>query len=175
MIAALAALSFGSCSPQREPAPEIRRIVGTPVPSVTPKPTPERVRRTDPPVSSSASPAKAPSDGAIKWPWIAIADCESGDGPRAAGPPYHPDWGYHGATYDGGLNFAYSTWDRAWELRRRDLDHKHGKKFRVTQIGKASLDAWRHKAIVQVRVATDWLSRTNWAQWPVCSRAVGVR
>ena len=169
-----AALLFGSCSLQLEPAPELKRIIATPAPTATPKPKPQRTSRSDAPVALHPARPQGPASD-IPWPWIAIADCESGDGPRAAGPPYHPKWDYHGPTYDGGLNFLYSTWDRAWELRRRDLDRKHGRKFRVTQIGSASLDAWRHSAIVQVRVAIDWLSRTSWSQWPVCSRAVGVR
>jgi hypothetical protein len=104
-------------------------------------------------------------EAGIPWPWIAIADCESGDGPDAAGPPYHPKWDYHGGTYDGGLNFAYDTWDDAWALAVADelvADEPSG-------------DAWQHTAHVQVLVAKRWLKATSWAQWPVCSRVVGVR
>jgi len=98
--------------------------------------------------------------------WWGIADCESGDGPKAAGPPYRPDWDYHGRTYDGGLNFAYGTWDDAWSLA-----HREG----IKGIGGAMTDAWRHTASEQVTVAARWLKATDWSQWPVCSRVVGVR
>jgi hypothetical protein len=153
---------------------QIVRVIATPSPFPTPSPKPTA----RPPKSVRHDAAPGPSvrtTDDIEWPWISIADCESGDGPKAAGPPYHPDWDYHGSTYDGGLNFAYGTWDDAWEFLRASLDRTVGKAKRIARIGKASLDAWRHRARTQVDVAKDWLKRTDWGQWPVCSRVVGVR
>lgn len=141
-------------------------IVSTPSPKPPVTPAATREVRSEPVRSTiPAHPAGPRVSGDIEWPWVAIADCESGDGPHAAGPPYHPNWSFHDGSYDGGLNFAYSTWDSAWHAG--DFD---GPKDEIP-----SGDAWQHSARVQVDVAKDWLKRTSWAQWPVCSRAVGVR
>lgn len=132
------------------------------LPDPTPSPAPAQSPQT---ADRGPRVAEKRVDGEIEWPWISIADCESGDGPEAAGPPYHPQWGYHGGTYDGGLNFAYSTWDDAFALARSEE--------LVPDV--PSRDAWTWPARVQVDVAKRWLKATSWAQWPVCSRVVGVR
>lgn len=109
-------------------------------------------------------PSAAPVDG-IPFIWMEIADCESGDGPHAFGPPFHPHWDYHGGDYDGGLNFTYDTWDDAWawaQLLKLEPDEA------------PSGDAWQHDAQTQVRVAIAWQAHTSWGQWPACSRAIGL-
>lgn len=162
-LAASALLAAACTSPKVVhvvPTPEVTKAPKKKRPPPTAKPTP-----TPKPVAAKVvEPKKLPDVGGIEWPWIAIADCESGDGPKAAGPPYNPDWDYHGSDYDGGLNFAYSSWDRAWSLAVAD-----------GLVEGPSLDAWRHPARVQVLIAKDWLKRTDWGQWPTCSRVVGVR
>lgn len=90
------------------------------------------------------------------WPWVAIADCESGDGDGQ--PPYTAAWHYDGY-FDGGLQFLPSTWRDAIRL------------VPGVQPGLA----WQASPRVQVRVAQRWLRATSWEQWPVCSRRVGVR
>lgn len=107
-----------------------------------------------------AAPVSAHGAYTPPWPWIALADCESGDGDGR--PPYHADWDYNGY-FDGGLQFLPSTWDIA--RRKPEV-------YRV---------AWRYPyaymapAWVQVRVARNWLRYTSWAQWPACSRKLGLR
>jgi hypothetical protein len=53
------------------------------------------------------------SSGGINW--LAIADCESGDGTGT--PPYTPNW-YIDSTYDGGIQFDPETW---WAYGGRDF------------------------------------------------------
>lgn len=61
----------------------------------------------EPSVPSYSVPPTPRYDGPINW--LAIADCESGDGDGQ--PPYRPNWSYNGSSgYDGGLQFLPSTW-----------------------------------------------------------------
>lgn len=109
-----------------------------------------------PAAAHPSAPAHSPK---IPWPWIAIADCESGDGDGR--PPYRPNWRYNVGLYDGGLNFHPQTWSSATRL------YGHGsRRYRF---------AWQAPALVQVKVAQRWLRATSWEQWPACSRKVGVR
>lgn len=92
--------------------------------------------------------------------WIRVADCESGDGDGR--PPYRADWDYNGL-HDGGLQFVPSTWNAAKRLREvRGFAGRYGYAYQAP--------AW-----VQIRVADNWLRHTSWAQWPTCSRKLGLR
>jgi len=83
---------------------------------------------------------------ATRGVWDRLADCESGG-----------RWDANtGNGYYGGLQFSAYTWVAAGGLRyapRADL-------------------ATRTE---QITVAAAWLTRTSWAQWPVCSQRIGVR
>jgi hypothetical protein len=88
--------------------------------------------------------------------WDAVADCESGDwdadGNVIAGTAR---WDDRRDGYEGGVHWLHSTWIRAG-----------GGRFAVH-----ANDATREE---QIEVANDWLARTSWSQWPVCSRKVGA-
>lgn len=105
--------------------------------------------------SAEASPAHGPK---IPQPWLALADCESGDGDGR--PPYRPNWRVDGY-FDGGLQFLPSTWAAATRLYRNG-----SRRYRF---------AYEAPPIVQVRVAQRWLRATSWEQWPACSRKLGLR
>lgn len=92
--------------------------------------------------------------------WIKMADCESGDGDGK--PPYRASWHYRGR-HHGGLQFLPSTWNVAKRLREvRSFAAGYGYAYHAP--------AW-----VQIRVADNWRRHTSWAQWPVCSRKLGLR
>lgn len=95
----------------------------------------------------------------IGWPWIAVADCETGDSDGR--PPYSADWRYNGSSgFDGGLQFLPSTWLAA-----------------ASNLGLAGRYPYAYLAppAVQVIVARAWLARTSWLQWPACSAKIGLR
>lgn len=78
--------------------------------------------------------------------WDRLAQCESGG-----------DWSYNGSSgYDGGIQFSPSTWQSA---------------------GGTKYAAYAHQATreQQIAVAESWLAETSWAQWPSCSRQLGLR
>lgn len=77
--------------------------------------------------------------------WDRIAACESGG-----------RWDDTRGGYEGGLHFLNSTWLRAGG-------------------GRFAQHAYQATREQQIAVAESWLARTSWAQWPVCSRKVGVR
>jgi Transglycosylase-like domain len=82
-----------------------------------------------------------------EWPWLALAECESGG-----------RWAYNGPSgFDGGLQFLPSTWVAAGG-RARGYPY-----------------AWQAPPWVQVDVARSWLAKTSWDQWPVCSRVIGAQ
>lgn len=84
------------------------------------------------------------------WPWLALASCESGR-----------DWDYNGPSgFDGGFQFLPSTWTAAKGAVARARRYAY---------------AWQAPAYVQYLVARDWLARTSWLQWPVCSARIGAR
>ena len=92
--------------------------------------------------------------------WIRMADCESGDGDGQA--PYTASWAHNGY-FDGGLQFLPSTWNTAKRLREvRWFAARYGYAYQAP--------AW-----VQIRVADNWRRHTSWAQWPDCSRKLGLR
>ena len=98
-------------------------------------------------------------DRQIPWPWVAVADCETGDGDGR--PPYRATWDYNGSSgFDGGLQFLPSTWVAARRL-----------------VPGASRYAYAYEAParVQVAVAARWLLETSWLQWPACSAKIGLR
>lgn len=92
--------------------------------------------------------------------WIRMADCESGDGDGR--PPYRASWHYRGL-HHGGLQFLPSTWDAAKRLRQ------------VRGVAAGYRFAYHAPAWVQIAVADNWRRHTSWAQWPVCSRKLGLR
>jgi hypothetical protein len=77
--------------------------------------------------------------------WDRIAQCESGG-----------NWQDTRGGYEGGLHFHPDTWVRAGG----------------TRYAPHAYQATRRQ---QIDIANEWLARTSWAQWPVCSRKVGVR
>lgn len=80
------------------------------------------------------------------WPWGALASCESGQ-----------DWTYNGRSgYDGGLQFAPSTWSA-----NRFHDYP--------------AFAYQATPRMQVLVAIRLLSRASFGQWPSCSSRLGLR
>lgn len=94
--------------------------------------------------------------------WIRMADCESGDGDGRW--PYRATWDYNGRSgFDGGLQFLPSTWRMAKRLPEvRGFAYRYGYAYHAP--------AW-----VQIRVADNWRRYTSWAQWPACSRRLGLR
>ncbi len=90
----------------------------------------------------------------VTWPWIAIVDCESGDG--SGSPPYTADWGYNDGVFEGGPNFAPSTW--------RD--------YGGLAYAAHAYDATPEQ---QIRIAEKVLADVGWGAWPVCSVKVGLR
>lgn len=78
--------------------------------------------------------------------WDRVARCESGG-----------NWGTNtGNGYQGGLQFSPSTWRAAGGTKYAPSAHL----------------ATREQ---QIAVAQSWLARTSWAQWPACSRKLGLR
>lgn len=93
----------------------------------------------------SVASVSRPSAGVPDSTWDAIARCESGG-----------NWQDTRGGYEGGLHFLNSTWLRAGGAR----------------FAQHAYDATREQ---QIQVANEWLARTSWEQWPVCSRKVGAR
>lgn len=77
--------------------------------------------------------------------WDRLAQCESGG-----------RWDLNVGTYDGGLQFHPKTWLAAGG-------------------GKYAPYAWQASREQQIAIAESWLARTSWAQWPACSRKLGLR
>lgn len=77
--------------------------------------------------------------------WYRLAQCESGGRWNIENPPY-----------SGGLQFLPSTWRMAGGTRYAP---------RPSQATPAQ----------QIQIAKEWLARTSWAQWPACSRKLGLR
>lgn len=77
--------------------------------------------------------------------WDKIAACESGG-----------NWSSTVGRYDGGLQFHPSTWRAAGG----------------TRYAPTADQASREE---QIAVAESWLAKTSWAQWPACSRRLGLR
>lgn len=78
--------------------------------------------------------------------WDALQACECPQG-------WHCNTGNG---YYGGLQFSAATWRQA---------------------GGTQYAAYAHQATreQQIAVAEAWLARTSWAQWPHCSRVLGLR
>ncbi len=80
--------------------------------------------------------------------WDQLAKCESGG-----------NWASNtGNGFYGGLQFSADSWRRASKNVGITIPYAH----------QASRE-------VQIQVAEDWLSRTSWAQWPACSKKIGLR
>lgn len=94
--------------------------------------------------------------------WIRMADCETGDGDGRY--PYRAVWDYNGRSgFDGGLQFSPATWNRAKRLSE------------VRAFAAKYAYAHHAPAYIQIRVADNWRRHTSWAQWPACSRKLGLR
>lgn len=108
------------------------------------------VQEPPPPPPAPIPPPEPPSPPrAIQAPdagtWDAIAACESGQ-----------RWDDTRGGYEGGLHFMPDTWVRAGG--RIYAEHAY--------------EATRGQ---QIEIAQAWLERTSWAQWPTCSRNLGLR
>lgn len=89
------------------------------------------------------------------WPWIAVADCETGDSDGR--PPYRVRWDYNGPSgFDASVQFHPGTW------RRHKLPAYPAYAYQATPFQ-------------QLVVAEITLSREGWKAWPACSRKVGLR
>lgn len=77
--------------------------------------------------------------------WDRLSMCESGG-----------NWSSTVGRYDGGLQFHPSTWRAAGG----------------TRYAPTADQASREE---QIAVAESWLAKTSWAQWPSCSRRLGLR
>lgn len=96
----------------------------------------------------TATVVKAPPKPAVsaRGVWDRLAACESGG-----------NWQTNtGNGYSGGLQFLPSTWRAAGGTRYAPTAHQ----------------ATREQ---QIAVAEEWLAKTSWAQWPACSRKLGLR
>lgn len=110
--------------------------------------------------AGDASESAAPSLSTHVSVWIRMADCESGDGDGL--PPYRASWAFNGL-HDGGLQFVPSTWRAAKRLSEvRSFAYRYAYAYQAP--------AW-----VQIAVADNWRRHTSWAQWPTCSRKLGLR
>ncbi len=106
----------------------------------------------------------------VPEPWSSLADCESGSWDANSVPmPGTARWDYGAPggfvhdgfeSYDGGLNFAPSTWTWGASELGYDGEFPH---------------AYQAPARVQVEVGRWVRERQTWAAWPVCSRMIGVR
>lgn len=164
LTAAVIAPLASACAPRENI--RVERVVATPIVTRSPSPRPVAKAPPSPPRRSDATRRVARHDdvGGIPFVWMEVADCESGDGPHAFGPPFHPNWAYEGPQYTGGVDFTYGTWNNAWA---------HA--IALHLVSGPALDAGKHDARTQVKVAQAWLAITSWAQWPACSRAIGLR
>ena len=78
--------------------------------------------------------------------WLRLAVCESGS-----------RWDYNGSSgYDGGLQFAPSTWRAMGGREFADY-------------------AWGATPLEQMIVAERTLDASGWGAWPACSRKLGLR
>lgn len=101
---------------------------------------------------------------AIPSTWARLADCETG-GDRTGRPPWRAVWDYNGSSgFDGGLQFAPSTWRSAAMLH--DPTGRLLARYPFAYLAPAR---------VQVDVAATWLAATSWKQWPSCSLSTGLR
>lgn len=77
--------------------------------------------------------------------WDRLAQCES-----------NGRWNLNVGLYDGGLQFHPKTWIAAGG-------------------GKYAPYAWQATREQQIAIAESWLAKTSWAQWPACSKKLGLR
>lgn len=114
--------------------------------TATPKPTP-KVKVLAATVARTPAPKQRPAaPAATPSVWDRLASCESGG-----------NWAYNGPSgFDGGLQFLPSTWRAAGGTRYTPFAYQ----------------ATREQ---QIAIASAWLKQTSWAQWPVCSRKLGLR
>lgn len=125
--------------------------------------------RDDPPARVPTTDDELPVSDAHA-PYLALADCESGD--RLDGVPVphtarwwwgdpaveHPPWGT--MLHEGGLQFAPSTWQ--WVAGDLGLLDRFP-------------HAWMAPPLMQIEVAVEVQARQGWGAWPNCSRIVGLR
>lgn len=108
-------------------------------------PTPTPTPKASKPPKKKRPAVHTPKPRLLGDVWHRLAQCESGG-----------NWSYQGPRYSGGLQFTYATWRMAG-----------GTKYAPTA-GEAT-------PAQQIAVAKSWLAKTSWAQWPTCSRLIGVR
>lgn len=126
----------------------------------TPPTATQGVRPAGPSTTTTAPDAPAPPPpGDVADVWLALADCESGDGDGL--PPYTASWSYRGL-HHGGLQF----WPATWTTARRRYHERTGQ-----WVPEHAYDA---SPAEQIAVARVWLGLTSPAQWPVCGPRVGL-
>lgn len=89
---------------------------------------------------------QAPQTASGGTVWDRLAECESGG-----------NWSYNGGSgYDGGLQFAPSTWRAMGGTEYADY-------------------AWQATRAQQIVIAERTLEAAGWGAWPGCSRQLGLR
>jgi hypothetical protein len=86
------------------------------------------------------------------WPWLALAHCEQGTGPRLQ----QVNWKAYSLSYEGGYGFTHDAWDR----------------FRYPKMPTAANQATPEQ---QTRVAQRIQRAVGWGAWPSCSIRLGLR
>lgn len=138
--------------------PVVRPIVPTTLSTTAPTTTTTTARaRTAPTVAaaSASRPGPAVSTVAPSERWLALADCESGDGDGRA--PYSMTDDYRGL-HHGALQWHPDTWTRA-------------RRMSGLPVAASAADA---PFVDEVAVAKVWLRATSPRQWPVCGPKVGL-
>lgn len=117
-----------------------------PVTTTTARTAPIKAASVSRPVVSAVAPSER---------WLALADCESGDGDGR--PPYSMTDNYRGL-HHGALQWHPDTWARA-------------RRMSGLPVAESAADA---PFADEVAVAKVWLRATSPRQWPVCGPRVGL-
>lgn len=152
-VALIAAVSFASGwltraaaeSPAHHPVPPVAGWWAGP----TPPPRPVSRSEVRKPLAKTTRSARTTLPG---WPWDALAQCESSGHWNYGAPGAYTD----GDGYEGGLNFAPSTWTS----------------FKPRSYPAHAYDATPAQ---QITVARHVLAVQGWQAWPSCSLKLGLR
>lgn len=132
--------------------PTLQAPTSTSTSATTPPPT---ARARTAPTLRATSASRPTSTVEPSDRWIALADCESGDGDGR--PPYSMDDTFRGL-HHGALQWHPDTWSRA-------------RKLSGLPVAASAADA---PFADEVAVAKVWLRAASPRQWPVCGPRVGL-
>lgn len=151
-VAVLAYAIFGMLTSSAEAAYHLTRADDSaPTPGLRFLPAIEGMRTQPPP---SYEPLRA--SGTRSGPPVRIVEPQDSVWDRLAACESGGNWASTRGRYDGGLQFHPSTWRAAGG----------------TRYAPTADQASREE---QIAVAESWLAKTSWAQWPACSRKLGLR